>query len=168
MLYIFGGLPGTGKSVLSNYLSKTLGAVYLRIDTIEQTLKNNGFKHIYDEGYKLAASIASDNLKLGLPVVADSTNPVNESRYLWRNAATLANAPFTEIEVICSNLNEHQQRIEQRISDIAGLQLPTWQSVLEREYHPWKTERIIIDTAGKTHHQSKADLLQALSISHNR
>ena len=88
-------------------------------------------------------------IKLGLPVVADSTNPVNESRALWRNAATLANAPFTEIEVICSNLNEHQQRIEQRVADIAGLQLPTWQSALEREYHSWETERIIIDTAGK-------------------
>lgn len=42
MLYIFSGLPGTGKSTLAQYLAKTLGAVYLRIDTIEQAMKDEG------------------------------------------------------------------------------------------------------------------------------
>ena len=98
MLYIFGGLPGTGKSELSKYLSETIGAVYLRVDTIEQTLKSHGINQIYDEGYKIASSVASDNLKLGQSVVADSTNPVNESRELWRNTATRSSAQFIEIE----------------------------------------------------------------------
>jgi len=165
MLYIFGGLPGTGKSMLSKYLSETIGAVYLRIDTIDQTLKNNGVSHLYDEGYQVASSIASDNLKLGLQVVADSTNPVHESRELWRSTAIQSGAKFIEIEVICSDLSEHKHRIETRVSDIKALQLPTWESVLEREYHQWLTERVVIDTARRSEDQSKQDLLSALGLS---
>jgi broad-specificity NMP kinase len=40
MLIIFGGLPGTGKTTISKEVAKRLKAVYLRVDTIEQTLKN--------------------------------------------------------------------------------------------------------------------------------
>lgn len=165
MLYIFGGLPATGKSELSKYLSEIIGAVYLRIDTIEQTLRNHGISKIYDEGYKLASSIASDNLKLGQSVVADSTNPVNESRELWRDAATRSSARFIEVEVICSDPYEHKQRIETRNSDIPELKLPTWESVVEREYHQWMTDRVVIDTAGRTLEQSKRELMDALGLS---
>lgn len=165
LFYIFGGLPATGKSELSRYLSETIGALYLRIDTIEQALKNNGIRHIYDEGYKIAASIALENLKLGLSVVADSTNPVNESRELWRNTATCSNAKFIQIEVICSDLLEHKQRVDTRTSNIHGLKLPTWESVIEREYHQWTTERIVIDTAGKNIAQSRDELMHALGLS---
>ncbi len=49
LLYVFGGLPSTGNSTLSQYLSEAIGAVYLRVDTIEQTLKNSGISKIYDE-----------------------------------------------------------------------------------------------------------------------
>jgi predicted kinase len=39
MLYILGGLPATGKTELSKFLASSLGAVHIRIDTIEQELK---------------------------------------------------------------------------------------------------------------------------------
>nr|WP_256252931.1 AAA family ATPase [Paenibacillus sp. UNC496MF] len=35
MLYLFSGLPGTGKSTLSSALARALGAVYLRVDVVE-------------------------------------------------------------------------------------------------------------------------------------
>lgn len=165
LLYIFGGLPGTGKSELSKYLSEITGAMYLRIDTIEQALKNNGISNIHDEGYKVAASIASENLKLGQSVVADSTNPVNESRELWRNAATSSSSQFIEIEITCSDLLEHKQRIETRVSDIQELKLPTWESVVERDYDQWMTKRVVIDTAGRSLDQSRYDLINALGFS---
>ncbi|MGP5156602.1 AAA family ATPase [Pseudoalteromonas prydzensis] len=108
MLYIFGGLPGTGKSELSKYLASSIGAAYIRIDTIEQELRNAGFKNLYDEGYKIAFSTALDNLRNGLSVVADSTNPVGESRQAWISIAKQAEAPYKEIEIICSNTSEHR------------------------------------------------------------
>ena len=80
VLFIFGGLPGTGKSELSRYLSRRLGAVYLRIDTIEQGLRDGGRGVKGPEGYVAAYGVAADNLRLGLDVVADSVNPLQLTR----------------------------------------------------------------------------------------
>lgn len=41
MLIIFSGLPGSGKSTIAQKLSQEMKAVYLRVDTIEQTLRSN-------------------------------------------------------------------------------------------------------------------------------
>ena len=38
-LYIFSGLPGTGKSTLAKRVAQHFDALYLRIDTIEQALR---------------------------------------------------------------------------------------------------------------------------------
>lgn len=168
MLYILGGLPATGKTELSKYLSSSLGAVHIRIDTIEQELKNFGLKKLYDEGYKIGFAIALENLKNGLSVVADSTNPVLESREAWISVANKASSPFVEIEVTCSDENEHKERVERRQTDIPNLLLPSWESVTSRDYHPWKTARIVIDTAGKTPEQSKNELSELLRRSNEK
>jgi predicted kinase len=162
MLYILGGLPATGKTELSKFVATSLGAVHIRIDTIEQELKNNGFKNIYDEGYKVAFALALDNLKNGLSVIADSTNPVLESREAWISVANKASSPYTEIEIVCSNKIEHRERVEKRQTDIPNLLLPSWKSVTSRDYQPWKSASIVLDTAGKTPDQSKQELGELL------
>lgn len=162
MLYIFGGLPATGKSELSKFLALSIGAAYIRIDTIEQELKNCGFKKFYDEGYKVAFALALDNLKNGFSVIADSTNPVSESREAWISVADKASSPYIEIEIICSNKVEHRERVQKRQTDVPNLSLPSWDSVISRDYQPWKTASIILDTAGKTPQQSKQELSEVL------
>ena len=162
MLYILGGLPASGKTELSKYLATSLSAVHIRIDTIEQELKNCGFKALYDEGYNVAFVLALDNFKNGLSVIADSTNPVLDSREKWIKVANKASSPYIEIEVVCSDKVEHQKRVESRQSDIPNLVLPTWDSVISREYEPWKTASIILGTAGKTPKQSKHELTNLL------
>jgi predicted kinase len=161
-LYIFSGLPGTGKSELAKFLSEKYGAVYLRIDTIEQTLRDNGISEVEGKGYEIAYKIASDNLMLGLPVVADSVNPLEITRKAWRNVATNSGCKYYEIEVICSDKEEHKQRIESRTTDIEGLKLPTWNDVINRNYETWTRERIVIDTAGKSITDSQVELVQQL------
>jgi predicted kinase len=161
-LYIFGGLPGTGKSTLSLGLARERQAVHLRIDTMEQRLRDFGLQELGPAGYMVAYGVALDNLRLGLDVVADSVNPLPVTRDAWRDVAKDAGVPYTEIEVICSDAQEHRRRVETRSSTVPGLVLPTWSQVVNRTYEPWDQERVVVDTAGRTPEQSLADLLQAL------
>lgn len=154
MLIIFGGLPGTGKTTISKKVAKRLSAVYLRVDTIEQTLKNlEGYPEsliIGSEGYLISYAIAKENLQLGLDVVADSVNPIAITRQDWRLVAKESKAVFVEIELICSNKKEHQSRVEERVADIDGHRLPTWKDVLDRDYEPWDSVPMVIDTSRST------------------
>lgn len=162
MLFIFGGLSGVGKTELSANLARKMGAVHLRIDTIEQALRDEGHGLRGPEGYVIAYRVAADNLRLGLPVVADSVNPIRITREAWRDVAQTAGVPFYEIEVVCSDAGEHRRRVEGRRSTVPGLRLPTWQDVVEREYELWESEPIVVDTAGQTPAQSKRALAEAL------
>lgn len=151
MLIILGGLPGTGKTTIAKALAKKLQAIYLRIDSIEEALKNSSNNNIEKldgpEGYMAAYAVAKDNLLNGLTVVADSVNPVELSRSLWRESAVQINKPYIEIEIICSDKKLHQQRVESRTADIPGKILPTWQDVLDRDYEAWTSKKLTIDTA---------------------
>lgn len=42
MLIVMGGLPGTGKTTLARLLAARIGAVHLRVDTIEQAIVRSG------------------------------------------------------------------------------------------------------------------------------
>jgi predicted kinase len=42
MLIIFGGLPATGKTTIARELARQLGAVHVRIDSIEQAIWDSG------------------------------------------------------------------------------------------------------------------------------
>ncbi|MDP3559020.1 MAG: AAA family ATPase [Legionellaceae bacterium] len=148
MLIIFGGLPGVGKTTIAKALVKSLKAAYFRVDTVEQVLKREA-QLDGPEGYMVCWAQASENLKLGVTVVADSVNAIKVTREAWQNVAIDALVPFLEIELICSNLIEHQKRIETRDADIIGHQLPKWQNVQEREYELWKPH-LMFDTSKQT------------------
>lgn len=148
-LVVFGGLPGTGKTTLARELARQLGATYVRIDTIEQALRDSGAlaSEVGEAGYRVAYVLAADNLRLGVSVVAESVNPLKITRDAWRAVAIDEGAKVVEIEVVCSDLAEHRRRVESRQSDIPGLSLPSWQDVLERQYEPWARPHIVVDTA---------------------
>ena len=160
-LFIFSGLPGSGKTTLSKRLAKSKGAVYLRIDTVEQALRDFSLD-VQGEGYDLCYRVAFDNLQLGLSVVADSCNPVELTRHAWENVAREANADFVNIEVICSVKLEHKKRAENRTTDVKGLKLPTWEEIENREYHKWTAERTVIDTSKRTEKDCFETILRAI------
>jgi len=160
-LIIFSGLSGTGKTTLAKVLTRRLGAVHIRIDSIEQAITNAflNIQDMEDVGYQVGYAIAEDNLRLGRTVIADSVNPIALTRKAWSGVAERAGCQAIEVEVVCSDSAEHRQRIEERISDIPGLIMPNWQAVLDREYEPMIGDHNIIDTAGKTPEQCLEVLL---------
>ncbi len=161
MLLIFGGLPGAGKTAVAAALARDLEAVHLRIDSIEQAMRNSGITVSGPEGYEVAYAVAEDNLRLGRTVVADSVNPIEVTRAAWRDVAPRAGTRYIEIEIVCSDPIEHRRRVGTRTADIAGHQLPTWQEVCDREYEPWQAD-IVIDTAGRGIAASVSGLRQNL------
>lgn len=167
VLLVFSGLPGSGKSTLAQVAARQTRACYLRIDTIEQALRDLCDVDVQGEGYRLAYRIAGDNLRLGSNVVADSCNPIELTRLEWRSVAENAGASHIDIEIVCSDPHEHRRRVETRRAEVPGLKLPTWEDVQAREFHAWTSDRLVIDTAGRSAGDCQADLLRKLSAMGN-
>lgn len=79
LLIVLAGLPGSGKTTLARALASRIGAVHLRIDTIEQALRRAGIAP-EEEGYAVAMALAHDQLVLGQRVIADAVNGVEQAR----------------------------------------------------------------------------------------
>jgi len=161
MLIALAGLPGVGKTTIAIALARELGAVHLRIDSIEQAIRRSATHSavpIDDAGYLAGYAIAEDNLRLGRTVIADCVNPWPQTRDAWLAAAHRAGAPAVEIEVVCSDTQDHRQRVESRTPDLPGFEVPTWQDVLDRDYRSWDRERVVVDTA----RSSIADIVEAI------
>lgn len=164
LLFILSGLPATGKSTLAQSLARRYGAVWLRIDTIEQALREAGLHDLTDEGYRLAYALAADNLRVGNHVIADCCNPIPLTRHQWMQTAAEAHSLPIAIEIICSDCAEHRQRVENRPTTVAGMRLPSWDEVIQREYIPWNDATcIVIDTAHRTVEASVLELLEAIT-----
>jgi predicted kinase len=162
LLIIFSGLPGVGKSTIAHELARALGAVHVRIDSIEQAIRAWGIADMEDLGYRVGYAMALDNLRLGLVVVADSVNPIELTREAWRAVARDAGVASLDVEVVCSDADEHRRRAESRPQDIQGHVHPTWAEVSARDYRPWTDERLVIDTAVQDVAASVAQIRAAL------
>ena len=163
-LYAFAGLPGVGKTTLAKRLAASVNACFIRIDTVEQALRDLCDFDAEGEGYRLSYRIAADNLLNDVSVVADSCNTIALTRREWEAVAADAGSRCVNIEVVCSDRQEHKARIESRTSDIVDLYLPTWADVEAREYEAWTEERLIIDTAGRTEDEAFARLDRCLAV----
>ena len=162
MLIVLSGLPGVGKTTIARGLAHALGAVHVRIDSLEQALRNMGVE-VTGEGYAAAQAVSEDNLRLGRIVIADCVNPDPQSRSEWHSVADRTSVRAVDVEIVCSDQDEHRRRIESRVPDIPGHRLPTWTEVVERDYCPWEGDRLVIDTAQFDVQQSIRAILAAVS-----
>lgn len=159
MLIVLGGLPGVGKTSVARAFSKAVAAVHVRIDSIEQAIRESGVAvlSLDDAGYRAAYAVAEDNLRVGRIVVADSVNPVPITRAAWLDVAQRAGTRAIEVEIRCSDPVEHRRRIESRLADGEPTG-PTWEEVLSRDYRPWSSVTHVIDTAALTVDEAVAAL----------
>jgi predicted kinase len=172
VLLVLGGLPGVGKSTIAQALLAQWPALYLRIDRIEQALRDarvlvhgeevDPGDDVGSAGYMVAYALARDHLVQGLPVLAECVNPLPVTRDAWQQVAREVHARYQPVEVVCSDPAEHRRRVESRGVDIPGLVLPTWGAVRQRTYAPWSDDRWVVDTSTQTAQQAAASLLQRL------
>jgi predicted kinase len=151
-LIVFAGLPGSGKSSIARGLAGQLEAVWLRIDSIEQAIRESAIApgSVEDAGYRAAYAVAEDNLRLGRVVIGDSVNGWMLTRNAWRDVGLRAGAQVVEVEILCTDLDEHRRRIETRASETPGLILPDWNAVIGRDYHSWDRDPVKVDTASRS------------------
>ena len=161
MLVVLSGLPGVGKTTIARELAAAIGAMHVRIDSIEQALRHAGWT-VEGEGYDVAYAVAEDNLRIGRSVVADCVNPWPLTRNEWQAVGRRAGVSTLNVEVVCSDIDEHRRRVESRTADIAGHSVPTWSEVIERDYRPWDGERLVIDTARLDVRESLRSILSAV------
>lgn len=148
-LVVISGLPAVGKTTIASRLAQQIRAAHVRMDTIEQAVIEATplVQPLGPVGYVVGYAVAADQLRNCVSVVADSVNPLAVTRSAWREVGARHADRTVEVEVICSDPDEHRRRAETRTSSIPGLVLPTWPQILDREYEPWDRLPLIVDTA---------------------
>ena len=150
-LIVLSGLPGSGKSVLAESLSRALSLTIVSIDPIEAAMWRAGLAKTRTgiAAYEVAHALADEHLRLRHSVIVDAVNPVEAPRAVWRNLAAKHRVSLKIIECVCSDETLHRQRIEARVRSVAATHELTWARLLQRraEYEAWTDPRLVLDTS---------------------
>ena len=146
-LIVFSGRSGTGKSSIARALVKETGALWLRVDVINQAIKDSGVADGCEASYNVAYALATQTLSLGCDVIGDSMNSCCCTRDNWRVAGEQTKAKVIEVETVCSDSVKHRQRYEVRKEDVLGLIHLEWEKMIRLEYQEWTRDHLTIDTA---------------------
>ncbi len=85
--------PGTGKTTIARVVAQRLGAVYLRIDSIEQALREQGVR-VEGEGYRVAYAVPLDQL------LAIAEQDLRRNQAAFAETAKQIDPSHTPIEVL--------------------------------------------------------------------
>ncbi len=150
---------------MAQALARRIGAVYLRVDTVEQAIRTSAplaeGRDVGPSGYVTLYRLAADNLRLGQTVVADSVNPLPETRKAFRDVADECGRRFFGVEIVCSDAAVHRHRAETRSPSVVGLSPPSWEVIQNRHYEPWKAD-LRIDTARLSVEDSVAEIMRSM------
>jgi predicted kinase len=142
MLIAMAGLPGTGKSTVAEVIGHRLGIAVLSVDPIESAILHAGIQSDQPTGlaaYLVAEAIADAALANGQSIIVDAVNAVNPAREQWVDLAARHDEQLRFIEVVCSDLVLHRERLESRDRHLPHFEEPSWHAVEQSldEYDDW-------------------------------
>ena len=149
MLVVVSGLPGSGKSALSDGIGLARGVPVLSVDPIESAILRAGIPRSFETGlaaYTVAEACAGAFLAAGLDVVIDAVSSVEPAREMWRGLAARHGTPLRVI--VCSlDPAEALVRLAGRARGLA-LPEPTGDDLRARaeEWTPWPGPHLLLDS----------------------
>jgi len=124
-LILFSGIPGTGKSTLSEEIARTLHIPVFSLDWILGAMLLSQLR-VQQEGFYITTAEAlltmliQRQLMLGQSAILDTPANTVAQRKRWQDLAQSYNAVFYGIETICSDMELHRRRVEGRKRGIPG------------------------------------------------
>lgn len=166
-LIVLAGLPGSGKSMLAEALSRHFSLPLLSVDPIEAAMWRGGLagEQTGIAAYGVALALAEEQLRLGHSAIIDAVNPVEAPRAAWRGLVAKYRADLKIIECVCADQATHRRRIEARIRNIEGMAEVSWARVEQRrtEYEAWIDARLTLDTSSQPPERLLAEAIDYLA-----
>ena len=158
MLYLFCGLPGTGKTTVAKELASLTGGMVLRTDEIRKQLMSDPQyspeekRLVYDAMLRTAGSM----LRAGAVVILDATFHLRKEREAAKEIARKAGAECVVIEVKCDEETVRKiLRKREAKSDESDADFEVYKKI-EKEWEPVQGEHpVIITGKGNTKSQLK-------------
>ena len=137
-LVIFSGLPGTGKSTLADRLARELRWPLLRIDDVAGKVPSDADYHFWDEKILVLLTIAEEQLKLGVSVIADSIF-MGADRMHAQEIATKHGAIFRPVYCFISDEVLWEKRVAKRFETAQDSNVASWEQIQHQSqwYAPW-------------------------------
>jgi predicted kinase len=149
LLVATSGLAGVGKSTLARLIARELPIALIELDRIEDPLLKQGISgdSLGWAGYEILTALAEDNLGIGQSVLLDSVCWTRAIRKRWADLAERHGARYRPIEIVCSDVAVHRERVESR-GKVTGWQAVDWQRVEEAQsrFEPWEGPRLLLDS----------------------
>jgi len=161
---IFSGLPGTGKSTLANCLSRELQWPLLRIDDVAGTIPENADYHFWDEKVSLLLSIAEEQLKLGISVIADSIF-MGADRLHAQEISGNQGALFCPVYCYPSDEKIWEKRVNARVETFQHSSIASWEQIKHQSqwFAPWKSGTGLFIDAVDPVEQNYAEVIEFVS-----
>ena len=146
ILILFSGLPGTGKTTLSQ---KTAAYYHLPLFSKDRFQSLLVEKHLAKrntaDGYYLLIDQAEAQLSLGIGVVLDAVFPLPGFRQTLQKIAAQHTAIFIPIFCYCSSNEIWEKRMQNRCQLVPNWTPVGWEEVLRLKeiFTPWNPQEVL-------------------------
>ncbi|MBI5304877.1 MAG: AAA family ATPase [Chloroflexi bacterium] len=153
VLFVFSGLPGTGKSFLARSLAERLPSVIVQSDFVRKTLVGIPTYSAAESAFihQVSHAVIARLLARGCRVISDATNLAEWHREKLYRVAADTHAQLVVVRTVAPDA-VIRARLSQRIGerDPRDFSDADWNvyEMLQRELEPVRAPHLVVDTSG--------------------